>query len=163
MSFRCLTYVMLILALLFSARVPVVVAQDPCPGNPLANATMEEGSRGTGDLGTRPSSLVANGWTPWSVWGYSQHSQEAEFDIEDITRLGRYSTYRVHNGQFSQKFSTTFGVHNAGLYQRLSVPKGSLVTFSIWVQIYTGQANIISDSNTHDMILLLTDFGPGVP
>jgi hypothetical protein len=90
---------------------------------------------------------VANAWSPWSVWGYSPYSQEAEFDVEDITLLGRYSTYRVHTGRYSQKFSTTHGVHNAGIYQRVPVPKGSMVTFSIWVQIYTGEETDRSDSN----------------
>lgn len=141
----CLTIILLVLTSVSPA--PVVRCQDPCPGNPIANASMEEGARGTGELGTRPSATVANVWMPWSVWGYSPHSAEAEFDIEDITRLGRYSTYRVHSGRFSQKFSTTFGVHNAGIYQRVAVPKGSEVTFSIWVQIYTGQARDVSDAN----------------
>jgi hypothetical protein len=138
---------MLILAVLVYTHVPVALAQDPCPGNPLANASMEEGSRSAGDSGARPSSMVSVGWSPWSVWGYSSHSREAEFDVEDITRLGRYSTYRVHNGSFSQKFSTTYGVHNAGVYQRVAVPSGSLVTFSAWVQIYTGQHSTHSDLN----------------
>jgi len=146
MSWRHIRNTILIFALL--ACIPSgVIAQEPCPGNPLINPSMEEASRGTGDLGTRPSSIVANGWNPWSVWGYSAHSQEAEFEVEDITLLGRYSTYRVHTGQHSQKFSTTYGVHNAGFYQRVAVPKGSVVTFSIWVQIYTGEEHIVSDAN----------------
>ena len=146
MSWRHILKIALILAVLGS--IPVVVrAQEPCPGNPLANANMEEGSRGTGGLGTRPSSIVANGWNPWSIWSYSPYSQEAEFEIEDITRLGRYSTYRVHSGQHSQKFSSTYGVHNAGFYQRVAVPTGSTVTFSTWVQIYTGEAHDVSDYN----------------
>ncbi len=125
--------------------IPIgVLADEPCPGNRLANAAFEEGSRGTAGMGTRPSSVVANAWNPWSIWGYSPYSSEAEFDIEDITRLGRYSTYRVHTGHYSQKFSTVYGVHTAGMYQRVPVPKGSTVTFSISVQIYTGEESSIS-------------------
>ena len=146
MSWRHVLTLILILIVL-TGSPGVAVAQDPCPGNTLANPSMEDGSRGTAGLGTRPSSIVADGWNPWSVWGYSPHSQEAEFDVEDITRLGRYSTYRVHAGQRSQKFSTTYGIHNAGLYQRVAVPKGSKVTFSIWVQIYTGEQHDTSDAN----------------
>lgn len=145
MSLRRIVFVVLICAVLASFLGPEAIAQDPCPGNAIANASMEEGSRGTAGLGTRPSSIVVNAWNPWSVWGYSPYSQEAEFDVEDITRLGRYSTYRVHTGTFSQKFSTTFGVHNGGMYQRVAVPAGSLITFSIWVQIYTGQELDIVD------------------
>ncbi|MEM4725232.1 MAG: hypothetical protein QXP01_09490, partial [Candidatus Hadarchaeum sp.] len=144
----------LVLAFLILALSPAtLLAQEPCPDNRLANASFEEGSRNTGDLGTRSSSVVAMGWNPWSVWGDVPHSQEAEFDMEDITRLGRYSTYRVHSGHFSQKFSSSYAVHMAGIYQRVAVPKGSTVTFSIWVQIYTGQeastsgGELVSDLN----------------
>jgi hypothetical protein len=147
MLFRRLALAVLLMAVIAHIVGPAVVAQDPCPGNPLANASMEEGSRGTGELGTRPSSVVANAWNPWSVWGYSPYSQEAEFDVEDITLLGRYSTYRVHSGRFSQKFSSMYAVHNAGMYQRVPVPQGSLVTFSIWVQVYTGEDSIRTDYN----------------
>jgi hypothetical protein len=143
MSWRNITVLVLLLSVPAIATVSVL-AQDTCPGNLIANASIEEGSRGTAELGTRPSSVVANAWIPWSVWGYSVHSREAEFEVEDITRLGRYSTYRVHSGQFSQKFSTTFGIHNSGFYQRIAVPQGSQVTFSMWVQIYTGQEQLTS-------------------
>jgi len=146
MSWRHTIVLALVLSLLAFGTASTL-AQDPCPGNLVANASIEEGSRGTGALGTRPSSVVANAWIPWSVWGYSVHSREAEFEVEDITRLGRYSTYRVHSGQFSQKFSTTFGVHNAGFYQRIPVPQGSQVTFSMWVQIYTGQEQLTAGPN----------------
>jgi hypothetical protein len=141
---------MILILTLFPARA---FSQEPCPGNRLANASFEEGSRNTAEMGTRPSSIVATGWNPWSVWGYAPYSQEAEFDVEDITRLGRYSTYRVHAGRFSQKFSSSYAVHMAGIYQRVAVPKGSTVTFSIWVQIYTGQeastsgGELVSDLN----------------
>ncbi len=140
----------IVLALLLSLSgmgIGSAMAQDSCPGNLVPNASIEEGSRSTAGVGTRPSSIVANAWMPWSVWGYSPHSGEAEFEIEDISRLGRYSTYRVHSGQFSQKFATTYGVHNAGFYQRISVPQGSQATFSMWVQIYTGQEQLTSTYN----------------
>jgi hypothetical protein len=146
MSRRSLLALSLLLSI-SAASVGPALAQDPCPGNLAENASIEEGSRGTAALGTRPSSVVANAWIPWSIWGYSPHSREAEFEVEDITRMGRYSTYRVHTGRFSQKFSTTFGVHNAGIYQRIAVPEGSSVTFSMWVQIYTGQRQLHSGPN----------------
>ena len=140
---RILQFALLTLAI---ALLPLTVqGQDGCPGNRIANATFEEGSRSTAPLGTRPSSIMANAWNPWSVWGYSPYAQEAEFDVEDITQLGRWSMYRVHSGEHSQKFSTTYGVHNGGMYQRVAVPKGSTVDFSIWVQIYTGEQSFTSN------------------
>ncbi len=124
-----------------------VSAQDPCQGNQVANAAMEEGARGTGGLGTQAGSIVANAWTPWSVWGDSAYKQEAQFDIEDRTKVGRYTMYRVHSGIYSQKVGTNGAVHTGGIFQRIAVPKGSTVKFSIWVQIYTGQQSIVSDAN----------------
>jgi len=150
MSCRSLRLSLLFLAVLM--LLPMAVAgQEPCTGNLLLNAGMEEGSRSTAGLGTRSSSVVANSWTPWSVWGYAANSAEAEFDMENVTQLGRYSLYRVHSGSFSQKFSTVYGVHMGGMCQRLPAVKGSQVTFSIWVQIYTGNENIVSDAN-HELI-----------
>jgi len=111
----------------------------------VANPGFEDGSHSAGDLGAPAGYIIGNGWNLWSTWGESPHSQQAQFDVEDITRLGRYSTYRVHSGKHSQKFSTGWGTHNAGVYQRIAVPKGSEVTFSIWVQIYTGEEMLTSE------------------
>jgi len=144
MSWRHAVHLLIALAIL--AAPTAILAQDACTNNHAANASIEEGSRSTGGLGTRPSSIAGNAWSPWSVWGDRPYSQEAEFDIEDITRIGHYSTYRVHSGSFSQKFSTRYGVHTAGIFQRVAVPKGSTVTFSMWVQIYTGQQSVISEN-----------------
>lgn len=140
---RTATFTCLILLI---ALAPLTAsAQDPCAGNRIANTSFEEGAHGDGN-GLPASSVVANGWSGWSVWGYSASSRQAEFDLENITLLGAYSSYRVHSGNFSQKFSTAWGTHNAGVYQRVAVPKGSTVTFSAWVQIYTGEnTNLISN------------------
>ena len=123
------------------------LAQDPCPGNPIANASMEEGSQSSAPLGTQPGSVVATGWIPWGIWGYSSISREPQFDMEDVALLDHYSLYRVHSGLLSLKFSTNGGVHTGGIYQRVTVPKGAVVTFSIWVQIYTGQQSMHTDAN----------------
>jgi len=119
-----------------------VAAQEPCPNSPIANPSFEDGSHSAGDHGAPPAYVIGNGWSPWSTWGESPHSREAEFDVEDITLLGRYSTYRVNSGKHSQKFSTIYATHNAGVYQRIAVPKGSKVTFSVWVQMYTGEETL---------------------
>jgi hypothetical protein len=108
---------------------------------------MEEGSQSAAPFGTQPGSVVATGWMPWGMWGYTALSREPQFDMEDVTLLDHYSLYRVHAGRLSLKFSTNGGVHNGGIYQRIAVPKGATVTFSIWVQIYTGQQSIHTDAN----------------
>ena len=137
MSWR---HILITLACATLVLVPTTVAaQEPCPNNLIANPSFEDGSHSAGDHGAPPAYVIGNGWNPWSTWGESPHSREAEFDVEDIALLGRYSTYRVNSGKHSQKFSTIYATHNAGVYQRIAVPKGSKVTFSIWVQMYTGE------------------------
>ncbi|MFQ5341702.1 MAG: SH3 domain-containing protein [Anaerolineae bacterium] len=113
--------------------------QDGCPGNLLLNAGFEEGSRKTEDLGTSLSSSVANGWFPWFIRGNQQYNREPEFKVEDATRDPL--RWRVNTGYFSQKFFTTWATHTAGVYQRVPVRRGTSMSFSAWVQVYTGEAD----------------------
>jgi hypothetical protein len=45
----------------------------------------------------------------------------------------------VHSGNHAQQFFTNGATHTAGFYQRVRVPANGQVTFTIWVQIQTGQ------------------------
>ncbi len=119
------------------------VAQEPCPGNRLANPGFEEGGRKTEAEGTSLSSWVANGWFPWFVQGSPEQVaqgklKEPEFMLEDAVARG---PYRVRSGRFSQKFFNIWSTHDAGFYQRVAVPRGGVATFSIWVQIYSGEGD----------------------
>ena len=113
--------------------------QNECPDNLLLNAGFEEGSRKTEDLGTSLSSSVANGWFPWFIHGNQQYNREPEFKVEDATRDPL--RWRVNTGYFSQKFFTTWATHTAGVYQRVPVRRGTSVSFSAWVQVYSGEAD----------------------
>ena len=130
---RLLVAVMSVAALLGGA---LPVGAD-CPGNVLPNATFEDGFsvRGAGEV------EVANGWTPfWQNGPFASdgYNLRPEYKPEDASRYGRR---RVHSGNFSQKFFNTFGTHKAGLYQRVSVPKDSLCTFSAWVQAWSSKGD----------------------
>ncbi|RME49152.1 MAG: hypothetical protein D6791_01465, partial [Chloroflexi bacterium] len=122
-----------------SQTVPSTGLQEWCPGNLLANPDFEEGSRKTEDLGTSLSSAVGYGWFPWFIRGDQRFNREPEFKVEDATRDPL--RWRVHTGYFSQKFFTTWATHTAGIYQTVAVRPNSVVNFSIWVQIYTGEAD----------------------
>ncbi len=110
-----------------------------CPGNRLVNAGFEGPSRKTEREGTSLSSAVANGWYPWFVRGDARFNREPEFKLED-TSLS-LTPFRAHSGRYSQKFFTTWATHTAGFWQQVAVPRGQTVNFSIWVQLYTGQAD----------------------
>ena len=116
--------------------------QAQCPGNRVPNASFEEGEYKTEGFGTSLSSSLANSWFPWSILGDATYNREVEYKVVNAGALG--SSYRVHGGNYAQKFFTTWGTHTAGFYQRIQTVPGSNVTFSIWVQIYTGERDLQS-------------------
>ena len=136
MQRRVAVNIMTIVALLGLIAVSAVAAPSAradCPGNILPNASFEDGfsTRSVGEI------EVANGWTPfWQDGPFASdgYNLRPEYKPEDASR---YGTRRVHGGNFSQKFFTTFGTHKAGLWQRVGVPKDSQCTFSIWVQAWS--------------------------
>jgi len=137
-----------LVALLLLALPGPVAAQ--CPGNLLANPGFEEGEYKTEGMGTSLSSYLGNGWKPWSILGDQTKNREVEYKVLDARVLG--PTTRIHSGLHSQKFFTTYATHTAGFYQRVPVPRGSKVTFSIWVQIYTGERELtVGDDFVSDL------------
>lgn len=116
-----------------------------CPGNLLVNPGFEEGEYKTEGMGTSLSSAIGNGWTPWSILGDATINREVEYKTLHISTLE--SGHTIRSGARSQKFFTTYGSHTAGFYQRVQVPRGAKVTFSIWVLIYTGERDL--ESNGH--------------
>ncbi len=115
-----------------------------CPDNLLANGGFEGERYKTEGLGTSLSSSVGDGWVPWSVLGDATYNREVEYKVVDRYEVPD-GTYRILSGNRTQKFFTTWGSHTAGMYQRVAVPAGSQVTFSIYVQIYTGEDEVLSN------------------
>ena len=120
-----------------------VVAQ--CPENRLVNPGFEEGEYKTEGMGTSLSSAIANGWAPWSILGDATINREVEYKVLHVSTLP--NSHNIHSGARSQKYFTTWGTHTAGFYQRVALPRGTKVTFSIWVQIYTGERELESDGH----------------
>lgn len=140
MQRRTMVKLVTIAAILVSVGTSMVVTPSvraDCPGNILPNAAFEDGfsSRGVGEV------EVANGWTPfWQDGPFASdgYNLRPEYKPEDARR---YGTRRVHGGNFSQKFFTTFGTHKAGLWAHVGVPKDSVATFSVWVQAWSSTAS----------------------
>lgn len=103
-------------------------------GNLLQNPGFEGEARQTSI-----SSWVANGWEPWFILGGERYNREPEYSYEEIPE-------RIRSGSHAQRFFTTYATHTAGFYQRVRVTKGSLVTFSIYVKIFTGDTDPHWDS-----------------
>lgn len=84
---------------------------------------------------------VAPGWTPWYQDGPHQESAQnwrPAYGSFDSWYLGGA---RVHGGSQSQKFGTQWATHNAGVYQRVSVPRDSQVTFKVWALAWSSQGS----------------------
>lgn len=107
--------------------------------NLLLNPSFEDGfsQRGAGEV------EVANGWFPWWLQGTPDQTdvgylRRPEFKPE----LGRLFGYRrIHDGDFAQKYFTTYSTHVSGIYQQVSVHQGYRVVFSIWVQVWSSSGD----------------------
>lgn len=143
MRLRILTLALTLVALgaLLATSVSAAPAAQEagCPNNLLQNPGFEGGSHKTEGIGTSLSSAVADGWTPWLVRGNERDNREPEYKLED-TNLS-LTRFRAHSGRYSQKWFTSWGTHDAGVYQQVQVEPGTPLTFSTWVQVYSGEAD----------------------
>jgi hypothetical protein len=89
---------------------------------------------------------LAEDWQPWSVLGDQIENREVEYKL--IALETSHSTdlrSHVRSGRHAQQFFTNGASHTAGFYQRVAVPPNSQVTFTIWVQIQSGNKMIWVD------------------
>ena len=132
---RVATAIMVGLVLL--AAVTPVAAEPLAQGcEGLVNADFEGSysNRGAGEV------TVADGWHPfWQDGPFQEdgYNRRPEYKPEDASRFG---TRRVHSGNFSQKWFTTFSTHTGGIFQPVGgIPVGTKATFSAWVQVWSSQ------------------------
>ncbi|MGI6376830.1 MAG: hypothetical protein ACOX3S_12660 [Anaerolineae bacterium] len=133
----CVTVLLLVLLAAPASRADSGV-------NLLKNPGFEGGFRKTEDMGTSGSSKVGDEWFPWAIKGDESYNREPEFKVlrkSDIID----GFYRIYAGEQCQQYYTTYATHTAGVYQRVPVTPGDRLTFSIWVQIYTGQRDYMVD------------------
>ena len=130
---------------LFALWAPAAYGQGPVP---VANPGFEGGAWKTSAAGTSLSSWLAMDWMPWSVLGDATENREVEYKLITLeTGSTADLRYHVHSGHHTQQFFTNAGSHTAGFYQRVRVPANSQVTFSIWVQIQTGDKMLWIDEH----------------
>ncbi len=95
--------------------------------------------------GPKGELTIANGWELWydnrdqCREGLCCYNFRPEYKPED----GYVFTdpQRVRSGRYAQKMFTLFSTHTAGLYQRVAVPEGSQVKFSIWVVVWSSSVS----------------------
>jgi hypothetical protein len=96
--------------------------------------------------------IVANGWEYWYQDGPHQqdgHNWRPTYREATIWDLGGR---RVRSGRSAQKFGTQHATHNAGVYQRVAVPRGSHVTLTVWAQAWSssdGDTSTVSEPGNY--------------
>jgi len=143
--------VLICIALLWGCWPAFALAD--CPDNLAGNPGFEEGSYNTDTRGLTPSAgFVANGWLPWYVDGDPRYpgddsyNRRPEWKVLNASQISD-AAYRIYAGSQVQHFYSMYSTHTAGFYQRIPATPGRSVTFSIWVQIYTGQREIMVDNH----------------
>ncbi len=134
---------LLALTMMASSAQPAVQAV-----NLLTNPGFEEGFSHRVDpyepeKGPQGPLYVADGWELW----YDNRDQCREGlccynfrpEYKDEDGYTHTDPQRVHSGRYAQKMFNTYATHTAGLYQRVAVPEGILLRFSIWVMVWSSQ------------------------
>jgi len=113
---------------------PRAEVQAQAANEALVNPGFEDGFyqyQGIGEL------KAPNGWTPWWHEGDKAPSGSIYRRPEWSPIDTGLAAYLVHSGNASSKVFTTYGAHNAGLYQRVKSIPGQWYTFSAWVYVWS--------------------------
>ena len=104
--------------------------------------------------------MVANGWDFWFQDGPGQAdgvNWRPTYRAEDRSYLGGA---RVHGGNLSQKWGNTWAAHNAGVLQRVGVPRGSKVTFTAWGRAWSCSGEDVNSAKNEGNYRLMVGIDP---
>jgi len=96
-------------------------------------------------VGGRKEVIVAEGWGPWwledaperRAQGYGWRPDFIPHQKGLWPQGEKWGVSRVHSGTSSQKIYSTYATHLAGLWQRVEVPVGEQVRFSVWALVWS--------------------------
>src|SRR5438477_2502510 len=113
------------MAVLVGSMIPAFAHADG--QNLLYDPSFEEGK-----YHVSMSNFIANGWSYWYQGRAADDTRgnwmpEPEYGIIS-DRIGQ-----AHSGAKSQRWFNSWAIHNAGVYQRIAVPPGAWLRFSIWM------------------------------
>jgi hypothetical protein len=120
-----------ILLLVLVVTWPVLAAPPLQEGNRLQNGNFEGGfsQRGAGEV------VVANGWEPW--W----HNGSEQEQADGFLKRPEYKPDSSRAGGTQQKWFNNYATHNAGVYQRVAVPRGSKLTLTVRTFVWTNDSD----------------------
>ena len=103
--------------------------------NLLTNPGFENPFEATGS----GASLVAQGWTPWSL--QTDQNVEPEYYPASDTVNGM-ATPRIHSGEEAQQYFSFFAPHVGGVYQQVGgVAAGDQLSFSVFAYVWVSSGD----------------------
>ncbi len=125
-----------ILLLILLVTWPVLAAPPMQGGNLLQNGNFEGGfsQREAAEV------TVANGWDRWWHNGSEQERRDG------FLKRPEYKPDSSRAGGTQQKWFNNYATHDGGIYQRVGVPRGSRLTFTARVYVWTNDNDEYSRS-----------------
>lgn len=132
---------LLVVAAIGASLFPQAAWGQPSSADPSYRIDMINGD--FEEISTRSSlsSWVANGWEPWFWPGGATFNREPEFGVLYNRQALETGINQFTNGVAAQRWFTTWGTHDCGIFQRVFVPENSTVTFSIWMIAWSANNN----------------------
>ena len=118
----------------------------------LVNASFEDGFHNHMNIGEL---TVANGWTPFYDESSGKHRAEYRPERAGVGRG------RIREGEYGQKWFTTFSAHDGGLYQTVeNVTPGKIYEFSAWVYVWSSQKDNPDVSQGNGKVSVVVGINP---
>ncbi|HEV8634186.1 MAG TPA: hypothetical protein VG370_08105 [Chloroflexota bacterium] len=116
-------------------------APAPRSGNLLHNPSFEGGM-----YHASMSNFIAEGWSYW-YQARSPDDPRGYWLPEPEYGLIANRPGQMRSGAKSQRWFNTWAIHNAGLYQTVSVPANAWLRFTIWMFNWSSQADVFGVSD----------------
>ncbi|HEY3082718.1 MAG TPA: hypothetical protein VGM69_22760 [Chloroflexota bacterium] len=141
----------LALAAMLLALQPLLVGAQSAPtrsDNLLNNPSFEGGM-----YHVSMSNFIAEGWSYW-YQGRGPDDNRGYWMPEPEFGLIANRPGQMHSGAKSQRWFNTWAIHNAGLYQTVSVPENAWLRYSIWMFNCSSEQDVfcISESYHHKWV-----------
>jgi outer membrane biosynthesis protein TonB len=125
------------LLLILLVAWPALAAPPLQGGNRLQNGNFEGGfsQREAGEV------VVANGWERWWQDGTPEEQQNG------FLKRPEYKPDSSRAGGTQQKWFSNYATHNGGIFQRVGVPRGSKLTFTARVYVWSHDRDDFNESS----------------
>jgi hypothetical protein len=124
---------------------PTVVGAQGAPARLTGNLLHNPGFEG-GMYHASMSNFIAEGWSYW-YQGRGPDDPRGHWMPEPEFGLISGRPGQMKSGAKSQRWFNTWAIHNAGLYQSVTVPRNGWLRFTIWMFNWSSQADVFGVSD----------------